>query len=52
MLYFSSVIEIYINLTECRVKASFKILVKNILHNFALQFYVFEDVDIWRGFIN
>lgn len=38
--------EIYINLTERSVKASFNILVQNVLHNFALQFYVSKDVNI------
>lgn len=52
LLYFSSATEIYINLTECSVKASFNTFVESILHNFALQVYVFKDVNIWRGFIN
>lgn len=32
---------------ECRIKASVNIVVENRLHNLAVRFYVFKDVNIY-----
>lgn len=50
LLYFSSMTEIYTNLTEYRVRAFFNIWEQRILHNFALPFYACKDVNISREF--